>query len=28
VAALLGKDFRRAIPAAAPPISEVLAHNR
>ena len=28
VAALLGKDFRRAIPAAAPPISEVLGQSR
>ena len=28
VAALLGKDFRQAVPAAAPPISEVLGRGR
>ena len=28
VAALLGKDFRQAVPAAAPPINEVLGRSR
>ena len=28
VAALLGKNFRQAVPAAAPPINEVLGHSR
>jgi len=28
VAALLGKDYRKAVPAAAPPIGEVLGHSR
>jgi hypothetical protein len=28
VAALLGKDFRQAVPAAAPPLSEVLGRGR
>jgi bisphosphoglycerate-independent phosphoglycerate mutase (AlkP superfamily) len=28
VAALLGKDFRHAVPEAAPPIDEVLARGR
>jgi hypothetical protein len=28
VAALLGKDFRKAVPAAAPPLSEVLGRSR
>lgn len=28
VAALLGKDYRKAVPAAAPPISEVLGRSR
>ena len=28
VAALLGKDFRHAVPAAAPPIDEVLGRGR
>jgi hypothetical protein len=28
VAALLGKDFRRAVPEAAPPLGEVLARGR
>ncbi len=28
VAALLGKDYRRAVPAAAPPISEVLGRSQ
>ena len=28
VAALLGKNFRQAVPAAAPPINEVLGHGR
>ena len=28
VAALLGKDFRQAVPAAAPPITEVLGRSR
>jgi len=28
VAALLGKDFRQAVPAAAPPLSEVVARGR
>jgi hypothetical protein len=28
VAALLGKDYRQAVPAAAPPISEVLGRGR
>jgi hypothetical protein len=28
VAALLGKDYRKAVPAAAPPISEVLRRSR
>ena len=28
VAALLGKDFRKAVPEAAPPIDELLGHGR